>query len=191
MASFFGFPFQPPSEEEQEEMRQAHDRNQMALDEFRHSFQRLFDELDKDQLRTFATMLNLVVNATGSVLAASWEGMALQSLKTRYNVCIACGVNHDEEVHVPPKAAEVGPEQKAQEADIPLPLAFTEQDHENMKKYHLDDVYDSDTKEFLYFVCTGIKGMKGPCGVTYPTIQDRMLNGPEHCSGCFARMSQG
>jgi hypothetical protein len=60
-----------------------------------------------------------------------------------------------------------------------------------MKEYHLDDVYDEETQQLLHFACTGIKGWNKPCGVTYPTIEDRMQKGHEECSGCFVRMMHG
>jgi hypothetical protein len=60
-----------------------------------------------------------------------------------------------------------------------------------MELYHLDDLRDEETNALLGFICTGIEGMKEPCGMRYPTIADRMLHPPETCSGCFVRMANG
>ena len=60
---------------------------------------------------------------------------------------------------------------------------------EKMVEYHVEPVEDGDYDGTVR--CTGIAGMNGPCGVTYPNLKDRMLRGPEHCSGCFARAGQG
>lgn len=65
------------------------------------------------------------------------------------------------------------------------------EDQENMKKYHLDDLRDEDTGELLGFICTGIDGVRSPCGVRYVSIEDRMLRDPEHCSGCFIKAAHG
>lgn len=70
-------------------------------------------------------------------------------------------------------------------------IEFTESDLENMSKYHIDDLWDEDTNEFLGFICTGIQGMKQGCGMRYPSIEDRMLREPESCSGCHSVMGHG
>lgn len=58
-----------------------------------------------------------------------------------------------------------------------------------MVEYHVEPVEDGDYDGAVK--CTGINGLPGPCGMTYPNLNDRMLRGPEHCSGCFARAGQG
>lgn len=185
---FFPFSFEPPNEEEQAEMRAAHERHQMAIDDFRHGFQRLFSELDQDQLRTLRTMLHILSEQTPNLNASGWEGMISWELKARFNICVSCGVNHEEEFADPAASQkeEVTPDQ-------PLPIfkevEMTEQ--ELMKQYHLDDLRIEGTGELVGFACTGIYGAPGPCGMSYPSIQDRMLKDPEECSGCFRRMAQG
>jgi hypothetical protein len=209
----FGFLFQPPSEEEQRAMREAHERHEMHMDDFRHGFQRLFEELGEDQLGTLKMMFHLLCDRTNDSLAAHWEGMISWELKRRFGICVTCGKNHDEELTAPTeehplvKEAEntmrplteaekffSTPEEIAADEDQTLPIflgSLNEDQIALMKEYHLDDVYDGETQELLHFACTGIQGMKQGCGVTYPSIEDRMLKGPEECSGCFSRMAQG
>lgn len=191
--------FQPPSEEDVERMKAAHERHLMALDEFRHSSQRLFDELDQDQLRTLQTMMHILVDTTGSTMASLWEGIVAATLKHKYNICITCGVNHEEETPMPPsQPAGEKPMNEEQEPSFVgyviqprHPDELDDYARKLMRTYHLDDVYDQDTGQFLHFRCTGINGFNQPCGMTHPTIKDRMLKSPEDCSGCYRRMAQG
>lgn len=207
--SFFQF-FQPPSDEEKAAMQAAHDRMHMADQDFKHSTQRLFEELNHDQMRTLQAMLQVIQHRTNDPLVALWEGIVVTEMKHRFNICITCGVNHDEDIPRPEEET-AGDENSttdlkatsfsrttelsdlsADEEDTPLPtFGISDEDRIKMEEYHLDDVYDSDSGQFLYFKCTGITGTRGPCGVTYPSIEDRMLKPPEHCSGCFQRMMHG
>lgn len=84
-------------------------------------------------------------------------------------------------------------EQYAKE-DQPMFDAFddlTDEQKKLMELYHLDDLREEGTGKLLRFKCTGISGMREGCGLTYETIEDRMLRGPETCSGCFIRMGHG
>jgi len=60
---------------------------------------------------------------------------------------------------------------------------------ERMVEYHVEPLEDGNYEGRVR--CLGIVGSNGPCGVTYPNLEDRMLRGPEVCSGCFARAGQG
>lgn len=98
----FGFfPFQPPSDEEQEEMKRAHERHQMAVEEFKHSSQRMFEELGEEHLRSLKTMLHIIVDRTSDPIVAQWEGIVTTYLKVKYGICITCGVNHEHEAPRP------------------------------------------------------------------------------------------
>lgn len=191
-------------EEERQKLKEAMERQEMFREEFRHSFQRLFDELDEEQLHTIKTMLYILAHTDegDQHLAAEWLGMATWAMRTRFNICATCGVNHDKELN-----KEESGVVKSREPDN-----FNVEDHENgktqqngiieflpefraeMKKYHLDDRYEEQPdgwNKFIGFECTGINGAPGPCGVIYPTLADRKLKGPEECSGCFQRMMHG
>lgn len=204
--------FSHPNDDDLQKMKEAFERHRMGIEEFHHSFQRLFDELDEDQLKTLLSIIASIVESSGSPMAAQFQGMISWALKTRFNLCVTCGKDHSKELLETPDVPASGEservesqggaaapdgqighdgqtgqeEQEEQESDLipPFPRNLLDQ-------YHLDDAYDEDTKAFLGFVCTGINGMKGPCGMLYPSLDDRMLNEPEHCSGCFQRMAQG
>ena len=190
------FAFQPPTPEQLAEMEEAERRNEIARQDFRHSVQRFIEsELTEDQLRMLRSMIHEVDHTQG--LADQWIGMISMCLKMKHNICITCGVNHDDEFQETAhddketfrKETFLESEKKVVERiEKFLPV---DKHEEYMREYHLDDVYDSDTKAFLYYKCTGIEGMSGPCGVTYPSLADRMMKKPEECSGCFARMAQG
>lgn len=226
---FFGpFAFHQPSEEEIAEMKAHQERAEMSQESFLHGFQRLFQELDQEQLQTLRTMFVMAPENPEAVM--QWAGMVAMSLKVRFNICITCGVNHEEEIlgkgtsdpsKIPDlittdegdayfKYPDTGsnnlltPEdfQRALDedgdaviftSDEPLPVfhELTETEKRFMTLYHLDDLRDEDTHALLGFVCTGINGMKEPCGMRYPSIEDRMLNEPEYCSGCHQKMAHG
>src|SRR6478735_3265732 len=101
MSGMFPFNFEPPTEEELAEMKRQHEIEHMRQDEFRHGFQRLFEELDETQLSSLKTMMHWIVASQSPLLAATWEGMAAHALKARFNICITCGVDHDKEAPVP------------------------------------------------------------------------------------------
>lgn len=193
---FFGIPIEPPTPEQLAEMEEAERRNEIARQDFRHSVQRLFEsELSEDQLRILRAMIFEVDHHDG--LADQWIGMISMVLKLKHNICITCGVNHDDEFQ------EIQHDSKNALPKEALPKAKPDSEkrleeflsvdkHEAyMAEYHLEDVYDMDTRAFLHYRCTGIKGMKDGCGVTYPSLADRMKRKPEECSGCFQRMAQG
>lgn len=197
------FHFHEPTPEEVEAQRVEQERLKLEGDEFKHSFQRLFEELDETQLSTLRTMFGVMMSQENrELIAAQWFGMAAQALKFRYNICVTCQKNHDLEMSprderrdydIIPDMVEELTTNVPEETDDTLPLwkKFSDLDRAMMQTYHLDDVYDQDSGVFLHFVCTGIEGMSGPCGVTYPSIQDRMLKSPEDCSGCHVRMMHG
>lgn len=201
---YFGFPGQEPSAEDLARMKEAQDRREMEISAFQHDFQRLFEELPEEQLRVIRTMMQLV-ECEHNINAAKWEAMIAWAMKVRFGTCVTCGVNHDTELHVPEHEPESGSDHvqvlvgevlieeaaKAVDPEADDLFGFTDTQRGQMAEYHLDDVYDEDTGKLLYFACTGIEGMKGPCGVTYPSIEDRMLKPPESCSGCFQRMMHG
>lgn len=211
------FPFQPPSQEEQREMRAEAERNAASADAFFHGFQRMLEESSEDDLITLRTMLQVVTQRTSDDLACRWHGMVMMALKSRFNICIHCGTNHDNEVPRPEKPLfdkggthplldleamretliEQSPgkppqpfEDRERNSDGTIP--FLPEEREIMDEYHLDDSYEeADPPLFLGFRCTGIEGWNKPCGVVYPSLQDRMLNPPEKCSGCQTRMAHG
>lgn len=211
---FIPFPFHPPTPEEMEEMQRQQTEHEMRLTEFRHSFQRMFEEMDENQLSTIQTMFHILADGTDSRLASYWEGIIAWERKKRFNICSTCGVDHDKEILSPDTgdhAADPTEPTRPVMESTPAAAGFQVLDdgtlvippeiRETMNQYHLDDTYtdrgeSSDPNHqqyiFLGFKCTGIQGgPKDGCGVVYPTIQDRMIKGPEECSGCFQRTMHG
>lgn len=194
---FFGpFPFQPPSDEDIQKMKEAEDRRQLEIQSFQHDFQTLFTELDEGQLRTMRTLLHLA-GSQDNPSAWSWEAMVAWELRARFGVCVTCGKNHDKDFFEAESEEEpvlnIAPESfdDALPLDINMNPEISDGDRKVMELYHLDDLYEEETGRFLGFACTGIEGARGPCGVTYPSIADRIIKGPEDCSGCFQRIMHG
>ena len=186
------------TEEDQKKIKEQYEKAEMVREEFRHAFQRLFEELNEDQLRTLHTMLRIILEHDHPGIIGEWYGICGWALKTRFNICVTCGVNHDTEFeeNVPHTTVTRNYETADLHVvgeDQPLPAFYelTEEDIRNMEEYHLDDLREEGTNELLGFICTGIKGWDKPCGVRYPSIEDRMLRDPESCSGCHQRMMHG
>jgi hypothetical protein len=183
----FGWPFEPPTDEEREQLRKAHDRHTMEVEAFMHNWQRLFEEMDEDSLVTLREMMG--VAAYNRDVIFRWEGMIAQALKTRFDICISCETKHSEQVLPPVESKSVpGPD----EPMLPLFNAdFTQQEKRDMETYHLDDLRDEETNELLGFICTGILNHQTGCGMVYPSIEDRKINSPDYCSGCFIQSAHG
>lgn len=209
---FFGFESLPP--EVKQIMEHQHNQHQMAQEDFAHSLTRLISELDREQLSLMMKLMQVVSTKGNRFLAVHLAGVIEGELKNRFGVCGYHGVNHDEEVLLPP-APEPSPASASPlDMDAMNSQAMKEsmeraeklkhdsrrraeagelndEDRANMERYHLDDAYQEGTGQFLYFLCTGIVGSNGPCGTSYPSIEDRMLREPEHCSACFERVKHG
>lgn len=219
----FHFQIPEPDPSAIEAMQQAAQRSEMQWDDFRHGVQRLFEELNADQLETLGSMMRYVAQHEQCVLAGVWEGQISWERKKRFNICATCGVDHEKEAmaglksdpNQPPlfetgstdplsdleKARDtVGPRmpqpflERERNSDGTIP--FLPQERAVMDEYHLDDQYeesgdDLHIPKFVGFACTGIEGMRGPCGYVYPSLEDRMLKSPEDCPHCHQRMMHG
>lgn len=196
------FSFEDLPEEIQQAIRGQQAHSEMSHNDFTHGVMRLFDELNQDQLSTLKEMLHILSHGANQ-LASHWEGMVAITRQTKYGVCAVHDKDHStellgdapaagEQVYVHPDSGRVSdsPPVRINDGQI-TPDSFNEEERALMVKYHLDDAYDEDTQEFLGFVCTGIEGSNGPCGMKYASIADRMLREPESCSGCFQRNAHG
>ena len=188
------FEFHQLPEEIREAMERHQQLHQMQADDYRHSVQRFFDELDKDQLVTFRWMLRNM-GMGGSQLAQYYEGQISQILYTKFNICPGCMVNHDEEVaeqlqgeHQKHVAASVGTHDPKQVPAIALnedgTRYHTDTEIAQMLEYNIDDAYEEGTTNFLGYICKG-------CGTIYVSIEDRMLRAPDECSGCIQKAKWG
>lgn len=190
-------------------MEEHAQRAEMAADSYRHDVTRLFNELQLDQLMTLRNMMHQLVFSEDGKLAAYYEGQVATVLQIRHNVCPSCGVDHDKEAaefkedgdEVPPTEANLAsetigeyrdkaesqPQDKLQEM-LPT-FDLSEEDLDNMEKYHLDDLRDADNHQILGFKCTGVNGVE--CGMIYPSIEDRMLKPADSCTGCQSKAAWG
>lgn len=184
------------------EVKAQMDQAEMAADSYRHDATRFLTELSEDQLVTFRNMMHNLVFEESGKLAAYYEGMAGAFANLRFNICPSCGVNHDKEAagfHSEDQSnlarETIGEYQDAaskqtDNAQSMLPsFDLSEEDLQHMKKYHLDDVRDADNHQIIAFRCTGVNNI--PCGMTYPSIEDRMLREPDECSGCQTKAMWG
>lgn len=199
--SFFGIPI-PMTDE----MISHMDHEQMKKESLLHDIQRLFIELDADQLNTLRSLLRYMSEDTSARLASYYEGVASQTLVLKFGVCGGCGRVHDEILPPEEEAASIieelnrikkkeaeeslGDQAEATEPETADEIRagwsneLTDADRLNMIQYNLDDLRDIDTNELLGFICKG-------CGLKYQSIQDRMLRAPDACHGCFLKSAHG
>lgn len=180
-----------------EEMKAHLERQDMAIESYRHDVQRLFDELPKEHLLTLRIMLNQFTTEADSRLTSYYEGVAATTLAYRFKVCGGCGRDHSEEL-----LDEPAPEDKnfqtekffsLREGDktlfnVPTDEGglseLTVEQFRQMEEYNLDDVRDENTLKLLGFICKN-------CGLRYVSIEDRMLKRPDDCHGCQIKSAHG
>lgn len=174
---------------------QAHlERQDMAIESYRHDVQRLFDELPKEHLLTLRIMLNQFTTEADSRLTSYYEGVVAATLAHRFDVCGGCGINHSDEV-----LDETAPDEPDEDlAEVPMKAAdlfgismvegglseLSVEQFKQMEEYNLDDVRDETTLKLLGFICKG-------CGLRYVSIEDRMLRAPDACHGCYLKSAHG
>lgn len=153
---------------------------------------------------------------TSRTVPAFYEGVVSGLLHAKFKICLGCDHNHDKVMAEQLQNTEnLAPNPAAQEdwldgskgspepmdgGDPFKPVGLGNVDLqigdegvlsvtqvENMLKYNLDDVRDSDDGDCLvYFKCVN-------CGKQYPTIEDRMLRPPDKsgCPGCVQKEKWG
>jgi protein-arginine kinase activator protein McsA len=184
------------------------ERHVAESDAVRHEFTRFLNELHDDGLRMIETMLDgMATSDHPARMAAFFSGKIGQIRETRFNICTACGKNHDKDLEElvgdgnkkdmpepPPHVAarrkldEAAEDSNAQPLWTPLgsTAPMSEGELNRMAMFKLDDLRMEDTNELLAFVCLG-------CGMRYSSIQDRILKpmGVEGCSGCQQKAKFG
>lgn len=169
------------------------DKQQMVSEALTHDVERFFAELSIDQLVTLRMIFHGITAQGDGRVAAYYEGRVAGMLAGKYDVCTGCGRNHDAE------ALEVlAKEHKAESEPTVLPAedegqgklfderVFAPTYIENLRKYHVEPV----EPQSRVVKCMGITG-NGPCGMTWPSLDDRMLREPDECDGCFQKQRWG
>lgn len=141
------------------------DHTTMAATTTFHDFQRLFAEMTPEHLRSIMLIFRYIASE-GSVPASYFEGLASGSLMYKHNICCSCFVNHEEELQE--HLVEANPEESADPSREGL-----------LKTYRLEPSLSTDL-----LICTG-------CGMSYQSLEDRMLKPPDNCSGCHEKARWG
>lgn len=179
-------------------MRARREAHFMHLEDTRNKMEGLFEDLPVEQLAILRELLYEIASAgpTAQAIAEYWMGWASAGLKFKHGVCSGCGLNHEDDAlkDLVKEAAPAGDEAVVIQPVVDLANKFrdmTEEELQLMREYHLDDARVEGTNELVGFICTGIVGCPGGCGIVYPSIEDRMLRGPEDCHGCFNKAAHG
>jgi hypothetical protein len=181
-----------------EELRQMIGLRHLEAQVTRNEVDRLMDELSIEDLVTFRTVMRYVASDPSAY--NFFDGVIYSRLR-REGRCTSCGgPDHDHEAFeglTEDDEDELNPAEKAwKEAGkmavevlptidaVMAESGLSVDDYTNMTTYNLDDLRDADTGDLLGFVCLN-------CGMTYPSIADRMLRAPDECSGCFRKAGHG
>lgn len=183
-------------------------RQEIAAADYRHSIIRLISESDYDNLITLRNLLhNMTWAARPDIFSAYYESQVASELQTRFNICSACGVDHDKEVAMEHPSSQPGNSPKP--ADQPIEELkdagktfvniygdLTEEDIRHMQMYDLDDLRSDGTfpdavggsvpeGTLVGFICTRCRQM------SWPSIADRMLDPVDKCDGCYKKAAHG
>jgi len=78
-------------------IRRAHEHQMQHIEAHRHEVRRLFTELSQEHLSTLNDFLAIIATSGDQAAgtAAHFHGVAKIYLESRFNICSACGVDHD------------------------------------------------------------------------------------------------
>jgi len=189
MSEFFGIPIS----EIHAEMERQFDLHKMDATEKRHKVYEFIDSLGKEQLSSLGTLVRAFAE-DGSSYAKFIDGYVSAIAKEKFDLCPACGENHDEMLNEMTQQKvndqfESDLDKAVSEPEPPQFTAYvlTEEDLDNMEKYNLDDLRDEEPPHHLLgFKCLG-------CEMRYVSIADRMLRPPgiDGCNGCQLKSAHG
>lgn len=118
-----------PFENVGDAVRRAAEHHQQHIDVHLHELRRLFTELNKEHLSTLTDFLgNLSTSGDQAAgTAAHFYGIGKVYLESRFNVCSACGVDHDQAAKdLKDKAASDG------QMELPFPHQVHAYAHQNL-----------------------------------------------------------
>lgn len=172
-AFIFPFPMVDPEEMERARMEQSQNA---------HDTRDFFDSLTIDQLRKLAGLFRQAANSDGEA-ATYYMGLIVATLHYKHDLCMACGVNHDEIL-----AGMSGPvedPQPAREVDEPqylFPEKGTPAYDKIMATYGMEQ--DDDGSDRV--MCSN-------CGTWYESLRDRAVRPPgkAECYGCVEKEKWG
>lgn len=110
-------------------------------------------------------------------LAPYYIGILSTELDHQYGVCLGCGRKHGEEIEE--LLSDLTMNDSAQSWSN-FVRTMPDETVNQLNEYHLTLVKQSWPK----VVCTG-------CGMGYESLKDRMLRGPDECSGCHQKAKFG
>lgn len=82
-----------------ERQREAHERHRMMYDDAQHRVQSFLAELEREDLETVQILMRMFIQAENpELLGAYFDGICSAYLASKHDVCVACGVDHAEEL---------------------------------------------------------------------------------------------
>lgn len=160
--------FMGPTPEQVEHARMNHEANA-------HETRQFFMSLNADQLRKLRGLLDVCYQTEGAA-ALNFMGITTALLDSKFDMCLACGKNHDKEL------ADFGSGQTIK-SDKPFTEASQDSryDPDLMKKYNME------------YAENGISIRCSECKAPSVSLEDRMLRAPgkEGCETCIQKEKWG
>lgn len=201
------FPFGPIPEEVKRQMEEAHDRQRAETEAWHNEQNDFFDGMSKDQLVTLNRILRNMGEDLSGRTAAFYEGIVQSLLTFKHKVCPSCGIDHAEEftsglgtilgdmirplipkvgepLNLPPGHEQLTFDDALKDADMSVEetVDLAEELHrkQQMERYNVEP--DAENPPFLK--CRG-------CGLTYVSLEDRMVKAANDCHGCAHKSKWG
>lgn len=185
----------PSNEEDPQTQYNQFVEHQQAMNEsVSHEVHLWIDQLDDEGLDKVGSLMWAAMNFTG--WGAQMLGILQATRKFKYGRCMVCGVNHDKEqqevidethakmtadgTQIPGSPFRMG-DAAAFEAQAQSIIGRTFPEYLRLcSEYNVTSNVDQDGQVF----CKN-------CNMRYPSLDDRMMNAPDSCSGCHEFAGKG
>lgn len=81
-----------------DEAKRVYDHMRQSNEAAKHQVGRMIQEVGEDHLVALGYLLGGISAGGGKSLATYFHGVVVASLESRFNICAACGANHDEKL---------------------------------------------------------------------------------------------
>lgn len=176
----FQFPFLlGPTPEQIEHARMNHDMNA-------HETRQFFDGLTVEQLKKLSGLFSMCYASDGDA-AQYFSGIITGFLDQKFNLCLACGKNHDEELNnFAPQRPSVVPYVDPSNGRRACCQTTEGKAHKADCDYLIEFNLEPDDGDSEHVQCKG-------CGKWYVSVEDRMVKTPgiHGCDGCIEKNKWG
>lgn len=158
------------------EVREIIEHHRMHAEQAAHDTTNFFDSMTEDQLRSLRGVLGVIRSDPDST--PYFMGLVSSALQYKFGVCLGCGKKHDEELT------------KMAHPDVPSETRISDA---SKSKMTTTEYLNKCIEYRVHIRGDGPEVICNNCGVTYVSLEDRMLRRPdiEGCDGCIQKEKWG